>query len=319
MIQFLHLLLGFDKNILKKNEGGSTSLSVLIFSYLIILIFSIYGCYYAGYLLLDNIFLAILLSIFLTYILHNMYRLIIATSYEGKNLERKREVLKYSSLKGFLVVILSIFISSSLCVNFFDSEIEVKLEKYKSNLVLNYENMLNRIYFSQINDLNKSYLDEKEFNLLLDKKNNISDSLALKEKINEIEQLKKNKIETLKSSIVVSNFFIRKIIIISKHPKFWFLSICLVLFYLFPLYIFTRFKYFINYQELIEENNKKLILEEYNSFKNIYVNLLSSTAGKEITIHEKYEDPPFNTITKKRKEKILKKGSLLEWLKKYHG
>ena len=273
MIQFLHLLLGFDKKILQKNEGGSTSLSILLFSYLIILIFSIYGCYYAGYLLLDNIFLAILLSVFLTYILHNMYRLIIATSYEGKNLERKREVLKYSSFKGFLVVILSIFISSSLCVNFFDSEIEVKLEKYKSNLVLNYENMLNRIYFSQINDLNKSYLDEKEFNLLLDKKNNISDSLALKEKINEIEQLKKNKIETLKSSIVVSNFFIRKIIIISKHPKFWFLSICLVLFYLFPLYIFTRFKYFINYQELIEENNKKLILEEYNSFKNIYVNL----------------------------------------------
>ncbi len=319
MIQFLHLLLGFDKKILQKNEGGSTSLSILLFSYLIILIFSIYGCYYAGYLLLDNIFLAILLSVFLTYILHNMYRLIIATSYEGKNLERKREVLKYSSLKGFLVVILSIFISSSLCVNFFDSEIEVKLEKYKSNLVLKHENILNRIYFSQINDLNKSYQDEKEFNLLLNKKNNISDSLALKEKINEIEQLKKNKIETLKSSIVVSNFFIRKLIIISKHPKFWFLSICVVLFYLFPLYIFTRFKYFINYQELIEENNKKLILEEYNSFKNIYVNLLSSTAGKEITIRERYEDPPFNTITKKRKEKILKKGSLLEWLKKYHG
>ena len=77
----------------------------------------------------------------------------------------------------------------------------------------------------------------------------------------------------------------------------------------FSLYIFTRFKYFINYQELIEENNKKLILEEYNSFKNIYVNLLSSTCtGKEITIHEKYEDPPFNTITKKEKKKYLKKA-----------
>ena len=30
---------------------------------------------------------------------------------------------------------------------------------------------------------------------------------------------------------------------------------------------------------------------------------------KEITIHEKYEDPPFNTITK-RKEKYLKKVSI---------
>ena len=39
--------------------------------------------------------------------------------------------------------------------------IEVKLEKYKSNLVLKHENILTRIYFSQINDLNKSYQDEK--------------------------------------------------------------------------------------------------------------------------------------------------------------
>ena len=42
-----------------------------------------------------------------------MYRLIIATSYEGNSLVRK-EVLKYTS-KGFLVVILAVFISSAFC------------------------------------------------------------------------------------------------------------------------------------------------------------------------------------------------------------
>jgi NhaP-type Na+/H+ or K+/H+ antiporter len=134
MINLLFILLGFDKEILKSKAGGSGIIFSFTFLYILLLSISVYAYYYAGYMLSDNMFSAVLISFFMTFIMHNMYRLIIATSYEGKSLSRKREVLKYTSTKGFLVVILSFFISISLCVSVFDSEINMDLKKYKSNL-----------------------------------------------------------------------------------------------------------------------------------------------------------------------------------------
>ena len=108
-------------------------------------------------------------------------------------------------------------------------------------------------------------------------------------------------------------------IIISSYPRFWLITIFIVLFFLLPLYIFNRSTYFVSYQLAVEKNNIELVLEEYHSFKNTYVNLLSASSGQEITINERYEDPPFNTTPITREDMILQKGSLLMWLKKYHG
>ena len=319
MINLLFILLGFDKEVLKSKGSGSGIITSFTFLYILILSLSLYSCYYAGYLLSDNVIAAVIFSLFLTYIMHNMYRLAIATSYEGKNLTSRKEIYKYISVKGFLVVMLSIFISSSLCVSVFDSEINIELKKYKSNLASDFENLLSTTYGSQIAELNKVYQDEKEFNILMNNPENINHSLVLQENISRIEKLKQAKTETLNSAIVESNFFIQRIVIISNHPKFWLITIMSVLFFLLPLYIFNSSAYFLNYQLTIEDNNNRLVLEEYDNFKRTYVNLLSASSGQEITIHERYEDPPFNTIPITREDMILQKGSLLEWLKKYNG
>jgi hypothetical protein len=319
MIKFLSILLGFDNNILKSKEGRSADIFPFILLYMLILSISLYACYYAGYLLTDNVFSAALLSLFLTYIMHNMYRLIIATSYEGNSLTTTKEIYKYISVKGFLVVILSIFISCSLCVSVFNSEINLELKYYKSNLASDYEKSLSSSYRSQIADLEQSYENEKALNLLMNKTNSINDNLVLQENLLQIEQLKQSKIETFNSSILASNFFIQRVVIISNHPKFWIITIMSVLFFLWPLYIFNSSEYFLNYQLTIVNNNNKLVLTEYNNFKNTYINLLSVKSGQEITINERYEDPPFNTIPLTREDMILQKGSLLEWIKEYHG
>jgi len=248
-----------------------------------------------------------------------MYRLIIATSYEGNNLITRKEVYKYISVKGFLVIILSLFISSSLCVSVFDSEITMDLKKYKSNLASDYEELLSTTYGGQIAELNKAYQDEIEFNLLVNQTGNINDSLVLQESLLQVEQLKQSKIDGFNGAIIASNFFLRRIIIVSNYPRFWLITILIVLFFLLPLYIFNSSAYFLNYQLTIENNNKKLVLEDYNNFKNTYVNLLSASSGQEITINERHEDPPFNTMPITRGDMILQKGSLLEWIKKYHG
>jgi hypothetical protein len=319
MINFLCIFLGFDKEILRSKKIGEREVSSFVLLYILILSLSVYACYYASYLFTDNVIAAALLSLFLTYILHNMYRLIIATSYEGNNLTTRKEIYKYISVKGFLVVILSIFISSSLCVSVFNSEINMELKQYKSNLSSDYEKSLSSSYRSQIADLEKAYEDKKALNLLMNKTNSINDNLVLQENLLQIEQLKQSKIETFNSAIVASNFFIQRIVIISNHPKFWLITIMSVLFFLWPLYIFNSSEYFLNYQLTIVNNNNKLVLTEYNNFKNTYINLLSVSSGQEITINERYEDPPFNTIAITREDMILQKGSLLEWIKEHHG
>ena len=319
MINLLSILLGFDNYILKSKEGGSAAIFSFTLLYILILSLSLYACYYAGYLLSDNVFSAALISLFLTFIMHNMYRLIIATSYEGKSLTRKREVLKYTSTKGFLVVILSLFISSSLCVSVFDSEITMDLKKYKSNLASDYEKLLSSTYGNQIAELNKVYQDEIEFNLLVNQTNNINDSLVLQKNLLQIEQLKQAKIDNFNSAIVASNFFLRRVVIVSNYLRFWLITILIVLFFILPLYIYNKSTYFLSYQLAVEKNNVELVLEKYNNFKNTYVNLLSASSVQKITINERYEDPPFNTIPITREDMILQKGSLLKWLKKYHG
>ena len=62
-----------------------------------------------------------------------------------------------------------------------------------------------------------------------------------------------------------------------------------------------------------------MILYEYDSYKTKYVNLLSSKTEQDVVINERYENPPFNTKLKTRNIKVLKKGSLLEWLKNHNG
>lgn len=319
MIKLLCFLLGLDKDILKSNEGRDEVVLILTIIYVLVISLCVYGCYYAGYLITNNIFSASIISVFLTYILHNMYRLIIATSHQGSQLKTKKEKYKYISIKGFLVIVIAIFISSSLCVKIFDSKIDVELNEYKSNLVQDYEVLLENTYGNQIAELIKSYKEEKELNTLINKKFNGSDTLVLQTNIDEIQQLRQTKIENFNSAILDSSFFIRRVTIISGHLIFWVTSILIILFFLVPLYIFNQSNYFLNYQSIRKNINNKLVLQEYNNFKNSYENLISSSAGKQISLEERYEDPPFNTIRIERSEIILKKGSLLEWIKKYHG
>ena len=62
-----------------------------------------------------------------------------------------------------LVIILSILISSSLCVSIFDSEINVELKNWQADFKQNYENILISNYEKQITDLRKLCEKAEEF------------------------------------------------------------------------------------------------------------------------------------------------------------
>ena len=320
MIKFLSSFIGFDKEFLKKNSNNLASVFFFFSSYIFLFFLSLYGFFNVGLMLSENFYIAVFASLFLTYVLHNMYMLILATSYDGNNLKNSKQILKYISIKGFLIIILSFLISASIGTKLFEKDVEFGLNDFKNEFVIKYSELLDIGFNKQIDDLISEYEDKKELSNLLNinASNNVKDSLLLIQELNNIEIRKKLKINALITTANKSNFFIQKIRIVSSKFKFWILTFFIITLFLFPLYFFNTSTFFLNYQLNIINNNNKLVLEEYSGFKTNYSNIYLKSIGESLNVIERYFDPPFNNNKIIREEKILKKGSLLKWLNKYN-
>lgn len=320
MINFLSSFIGFDKEFLKKNSNNLASVFFFFSSYIFLFFLSLYGFFNVGLMLSENFYIAVFASLFLTYILHNMYMLILATSYDGNNLKNSKQILKYISIKGFLIIILSFLISASIGTKLFEKDVEFGLNDFKNEFVIKYSELLDIGFNKQIDDLISEYEDKKELSDLLNinSSNNVKDSLLLIQGLNNIEIRKKSKINALILTANKSNFFIQKIRIVSSKFKFWILTFFIITLFLFPLYFFNTSTFFLNYQLNIINNNNKLVLEEYSGFKTNYSNIYLKSIGEPLNVVENHLDPPFNNNKIIREEKILKKGSLLKWLNKYN-
>jgi hypothetical protein len=319
MIKILSFIFGFDKNLLKIEKEDLSIVLYFTFFYLFLISISAYAFYHAMYLVTDNLFISIVISMFFSFLIHNMYRLIIATSFKANSLKSKRQLYSYISIKGFLIIVLSIFISKSICTDVFESDIKSELRNYKSEIILNYKENLDINFLDELADLKKRFQDKITFNNLMDIPNSVENDILFKNELEKIDQKKQAEMDVIYKAVNNSNFFMKKIRIVSSQPKHWFFTLLSVIIFLVPIYIYNRSAFFLKYQNALLSNNKKLILNEYEIYKSTYINLLSSETNQEIIINERYEDPPFNTILKQRNIKTLKKGSLLEWLKNYHG
>ena len=315
----LSLIFGFDKNFLNiSKENFFTIISFSIF-YLLLLSLSVYAFYHAMFLVTGNEIVSIIIGLFFSFLFHNMYRLIIATSFMGHSLKSKRQTFTYISVKGFLIIILSIFVSKSICTDVFENDIIDELSEYKKEILNDYIINLNDSYSNEINELVDAYNEKKVFNKLVDEANSPEDSMKLQASLLKIELKKQNAIQIVNYSVNNSNFFMKKIRIVSSQPKHWLFTLLSIIIFLLPMYVYNTSPYFLDYQLSILNNNKNLVLSNYDQFKTKYIELLSINSGKEIVINERYENPPFNTKLKTRNIKVLKKGSLFEWLKNHHG
>ena len=315
----LSLIFGFDKNFLNiSKENFFTIISFSIF-YLLLLSLSVYAFYHAMFLVTGNEIVSIIIGLFFSFLFHNMYRLIIATSFMGHSLKSKRQTFTYISVKGFLIIILSIFVSKSICTDVFENDIIDELSEYKKEILNDYIINLNDSYSNEINELVDAYNEKKVFNKLVDEANSPEDSMKLQASLLKIELKKQNAIQIVNYSVNNSNFFMKKIRIVSSQPKHWLFTLLSIIIFLLPMYVYNTSPYFLDYQLSILNNNKNLVLSNYDQFKTKYIELLSINSGKEIVINERYENPPFNTVLKQRNIKTLKKGSLFEWVKKYNG
>lgn len=318
MNHLVSIFFGLDKIVLDRLKPDKLMLFGFIIINALILSISAYSIYNAMMQISDSFIIAVLISTFITLLLLNTYRLIYSIISDYEFNYTRIELIKDICSKGFLLIVLTIFISSCFTTILYSKKINQFLEIEKQKLVDEYTNSLSSIYDTQIDEKLNAFNSFKELNIQLGEKNNPIDSIDVYKQIESIELTKQTKLSAMTFSISKSNFFVTKLKIAStKIPEYWLLLIIQIIISIFPIYFFKTNTFFIDYLKEEDKINNKLILEEYNLFKRKYIEQFSLSINENLNFEEKYIDPPFNTKPIVSSTKRLTKGSLLKWFENY--
>ena len=282
MISWLCYLVGIDYS---KIKSGNNILLVFSINIVFTLCLAAFSFYFAIYKTTESLFLGVLLGLFFSLFILNIYRLIFSIS-EGElnKYDKFWDVTRFVLKRGVILIALSLF----------KERMEV-IEEF--NRKVSDDKLFDR--FSEAKRDN--YIKERETKLV-----------ALQEKVN----LKNTIIE---KKILESNFFITKIKLLNKHvPESLFLILIIISIFLSPFYLFLLTPLFTKYDTECASISKQIITEEYIYFKELYSKLMLESTGKKMEFVENYEDPPFNNIQIKPSYRVLKKGSLLKWIEMFN-
>ena len=320
MISWLCYLVGVDYSKIKSGKN-----ILLFFSLVIVftLCLAAFGFYFAIYNTTESVFLGVLLGLFFSLFVLNIYRLVFSISEGELNKYVKFwDVTIFILKRGFILIALSLFISNSLEVYIFKDQLNFHLLEYKQNLKKDFNKTVElgllKERMSIIEEFNRKVSDDKLFDRFSEKKRN--DYII--EKQNKLTLLQdkvdlKNRI--IEKKILESNFFITKIKLLYKNvPESFFVTLTIIAIFLSPFYVFLLTPLFTKYDTECAEASRHIIIQEYNYFKELYAKLMLKSTGKEIKFVENYEDPPFNNILIKPSYRTLKKGSLLKWIEMFN-
>jgi hypothetical protein len=320
MISWLCYLVGVDYSKIKSGKN-----ILLFFSLLIVftLLLAAFGFYFAIYNTTESVFLGVLLGLFFSLFILNIYRLVFSIS-EGElnKYDKFWDVTIFVLKRGFILIALSLFISNSLEVYIFKDELNSHLLKYKQDLKKNFNKTVElgllKERMTVIEEFNRKVSDDKLFDrfseenrndYITDKENKLT---ALQDKVD-----LKNRI--IEKKILESNFFITKIKLLYKNvPESLFVTLVIIAIFLSPFYVFLLTPLFTKYDTECADASRQIITQEYNYFKELYTKLMLGSTGSEIEFVENYEDPPFNNILIKPSYRTLKKGSLLKWIEMFN-
>lgn len=305
---FLTNICGFDAEILKKEEVADLTFKRFALGFTVIISLSLISTFIVFFNTVNNMFISIVLSFFFTFIIINLYRLIIVTS-SPKNIKIKKE--NYKDLIGHyivkLILLLMIFfiISKPIETQIFKNKVSLHLDEYKENLIDNFRFELESRSNYQISQLNF----EKEAKLI--------DSFIYNEKINFIKEKDNNRLKKLESSIGNSKFFFKQISLVnSRVPESYLIAIIILLIVFYPLYLILTDENFNIYFTIERDVNIGIIKNSWLKYKKEQEKLFFEKTGKKLVRQNLYQDPPFNRIKRTDKTKYLKKGSLINWFNK---
>ena len=318
--KFLVNICGFDPIILKKDDIADLTFRRFASGFFLVIILSFLSTVIVFINTVENTIASILLAIFFTLIIINLYRLIIVTS-SPNNLKIQKEnfqdLIGHYIVKSILLFMIFIIISEPLETFIFKKNVNYHLDEYKEILVDNFKYKLESVSDYEIEKLMYDNQSLIEFNL----RNNIEVDSFNQKKLDEkiISILEKNESEVLEieTKIDSSNFFFQQIKIVnSMVPQSHLLSILIFIIVLFPVYLIMYDENFKKYFIVEENSNNFIIKNNWKKYSKEQEELFLKRTGKKLVRQNLYQDPPFNRIKSTDKTKYLKKGSLINWFNK---
>ena len=319
MVRWLCYLVGVDFAQIKSGNNILLAFAGLI---LFVLSLAAFGFYYAIYNTTESLILGIIVAAFFTLLILNIYRLVFSIS-EGEltKYDKFWDVSKFVLKRGFILIALSLFISKSLEVYIFKDQLKFHVNYYKNGLKRDFNRTLEIGLLKDRQSIDEEYerriYDDKLFDKFL-AENVKKYALERDRKLIEIQKKVDLENSVIQQKINASNFFITKIKLLFTHiPESWLLTLIIISIFLSPFYVFLLTPLFTEYDTACASASRQIIIDEYNSFKEMYPIFMMKSMGHELNFEEKWEDPPFNTIKIGPPYRVLKKGSLLKWIEMF--
>jgi len=268
------------------------------------------SCYFTFTKLFQNYFIGIPIGVFFSYMITNIYLLLLYTlsknSFPCKT--DKAAQLFSISIRVIFICFIAIIVSKPIETILFSMPLESEIESYKQEQIDKYRKSTAEYYDAETKNL--KLIIEKQKILYT---NGETSQISNYEKLLQKKELQKDELITSMIQLVSnSNYYIQSIVILNtKYRTCWLITLFTMFIFLFPAYL----KNFLGEQSFYYETKRtienRLVKEEYASFKARYNLLFQEHLNKNIQFSEPFIDAPFNTIRKRDEREFLKEDDLI--------
>lgn len=268
------------------------------------------SCYFTFTKLIQNYFIGLPIGLFFSYMITNIYLLLLYTLSKNSFPCKTDKVAQLFSIsiRVIFICFIAIVVSKPIETMLYSSDLENEIAIYKQEQISKYKQSTTE-YFNE---------ETKNLKLIIEKQkalytNAETSQIENYKKLLEKKELQKDElIYSMTSLVNNSNYYIQSIVILNtKYRACWLITFFTMFIFLFPAYL----KNFLGEQSFYYETKRtienRLVKEEYASFKAKYNLLFQQHLNKNIQFSEPFIDAPFNTIRKKDEREFLKEDDLI--------
>ena len=269
----------------------------------LIFIFCFFSSFYTFHQLFGRFLFSLAFSLFFSWMISNIYRLLLYTLTKSALPDVKVKSSDISSL--FVRIVLICFISLIVSMPFeswlYSTLLNHDMEVHKTEEKINNQKKIMNYYHSQYNEIRRLSKDEIFIMQFIEKK----------------EKERRRVTSNMYRLIDVSNYYLQSIrFLCIKHSTCWFITVFFMLLFNLPVYM----KYAIQASDYYGGKGaieQRIVEVNYYSFKRTFTSIFKKKYGLDIIYCEPYEDAPYNTVRKCDKRSFLTEKQFLSEL--YHG
>ena len=280
---------------------------------LFIFVLCFVSSYFTFTMLFQNYFIGVPASIFFSWMITNIYLLLLYTL--TKNVlphirNDKARVLSIGVRLGFICFI-AVVVSKPLEALIFSNQLGNEISLYKQEQIQKYTAITSEYFEHETEQLKLIIQRQKElYGASATGKVEQYEKLLLRK-----ESQKQELISKMENLVEHSNYYIKSILILNtKYPVCWLFTFFSIVIFIIPAYL----KNFLGEQTFYYDRKRgiemTLIQQEYTSFKSQYNILFQSIHKTNKTFSECFVDAPFNTIRKRDGREFLKEDDLISEL-----